>query len=142
MAHVVLGEEKLVLPVEVRRKLLQLAADDVLLKQLLAQPERDGHGERLIAARRKPNVGLQQPLELEKRLLVEHHIVEVIEPAALFLQAIRDGMRGEARILLLAGKALLLRGRHDTAVDEQRSGTVMIERRNTEDAHGSRTACK
>src|SRR5262245_59348521 len=102
MAHVVLSEEKPVLPIEVGRKLLQLAADDVLLEQLLAQPERDRHCERLIATWREAHIGLQEPLELEKWLLVEHHVVNLVEPAAFVLQAIRDGMGREARILLLA----------------------------------------
>src|SRR5262249_55039837 len=136
MAHMVLVEEELILPVEVGSERLQLAADDVLLEQFLAQPEWDRHCERLIAARRKPHIGLQEPLELEKRLLVEHDVVDVVERAAAFPQAIRNGMRREARVLLLAREALLLRGRHDAAIDEQRGGAVVIERRNAEDTHG------
>src|SRR5262245_59709779 len=142
MAHVVLGEEKLVLPVEVRRKFLQLAADDVLLKQLLAQPERDGQCERLIAARRKPNIGLQEPLELEKRLLVEHYVIDLIELAAFLLEAIRDRMSRKARILLLAGEALLLCCGHNAAVDQERRSTVVIERGNTKDSHDSQLRTK
>jgi hypothetical protein len=45
MTAVVLGEKKLALPFKFGRKLLQLAPDNVLLEQPLADPDRNCHRE-------------------------------------------------------------------------------------------------
>ena len=42
---------------------------------------------------------------------------------------------GKDGVVLLAGEALLLRGRHDAAVLDQRRGAVVIEGGNAENAH-------
>ena len=42
---------------------------------------------------------------------------------------------GNAGVVLLPGEALLLRGRDDPAVLDQRRGAVVIEGGNAEDAH-------
>ena len=138
VAQVVLGEQKLVLPVELGRQLLQVLADDVLLKQFFADPHRDRHRERAKTTRRKRDIGLQQPLEFEKRFFVEHHVIDVVERDAALLQAIGDGVNGKAGVLLPARKALLLRRRHDAAVHEKRGSAVVIERRDAENAHARR----
>ena len=51
-----------------------------LLEQLLAQPQRQRHPERCEAARAIGEIGLEQPLELEKWLVVEDDAVDVLEP--------------------------------------------------------------
>ena len=79
VAEMMLGEQQLVLPVEVRREFLQLAPQQILLKQLLANPDRDRRRERAEAARREGDVGFEQPLELQERLFVEDDIVDVGE---------------------------------------------------------------
>ena len=43
----------------------------------------------------------------------------------------------ETGIVLLAREALLLRGRHDTAVFDQGCGAVVIERRKPDNAHSA-----
>src|SRR6516165_4454927 len=117
----VLGEQEAALPIEVGRELLQFAADEVLLEQLLAQP-----------------------LELQKWLLVEHDIVNLVEPDRAFREAIADRMHGKASVVLLAREALLLRCRHDAAVDEKRGGAVVVEGGDAENPHAARarTGCR
>ena len=51
------------------------------------------------------------------------------------VEAIGDRVLGKAGVLLLAREALLLRGGHDAAVDQKRSGAVVIECGDAEDAH-------
>src|SRR5579863_10463590 len=50
-----------------------------------------------------------------------------------FLQTIIDGVLGKAPVVLDAAKALLLGGGDDPSVADQRSGAVMVVRRNAED---------
>src|SRR6516165_8073913 len=140
----VLGEQEAALPIEVGRELLQFAADEVLLEQLLAKPDRDCHRERAIAFRRECNISLEQPLELQKWLLVEHDIVNLVEPDRAFREAIADRMHGKASVVLLAREALLLRCRHDAAVDEKRGGAVVVEGGDAENPHAARarTGCR
>ena len=45
VAQVVLGEQQLLLGVELGRELLQLLGEQTLLEQLLAQPDGHGHAE-------------------------------------------------------------------------------------------------
>src|SRR3989442_7160262 len=87
-----LREQQAVVTVVVRGDGLKLPFQIELLKQFLSQPERNSHGERPKAAWCEGEIGLQQPLELEKGLVVERHIVHIIEPDASFLQAIPNGV--------------------------------------------------
>ena len=48
------------------------------------------------AARREREIGLEQPLELEERLVVEHDVVELAQPAAGLGQTIGDRARRES----------------------------------------------
>src|SRR5665811_1973545 len=116
--------------VEVLGKFPEFVAQQAFLKQFLPQPERDRHLERAEPARRQRDVGLQQPLEFEKRLVVEHDMVKLVGRNAGLRKAIGDGVVRKRGVVLAAGKTLLLR-----------RGAVVIERRNTQDPHrASRTA--
>lgn len=86
--------------------------------------------------RRKCNIGLDQPLEFQERLIVEYHVVEFVEPGTGLLQAIGNRMLRERCVVPAAGKAFLLSGRHNASVFHQRGGAVMIECRDTENPHG------
>ena len=121
--------------VEIFGKLADLVAQQGLLKQLFLQPQRDRHLEGAEAARRHRDVGLQQPLEFEERLVVEHHVVEAVGGDAGFFQAIGDGVVREGGIMLAPGKAFLLGGGDDAAVLDQRRGAVVVECGNPENAH-------
>src|SRR5208282_1569101 len=112
---VMLGKEKPALPVVARREPRELLPQELLLEQLLAQPKRDRHAEGAEALGRKGKVGLQETLELEEGLVVEHDMVDRIERDARSPQAIGKCRAGKAGIVLLAREALLLCRRHDTA---------------------------
>src|SRR5205823_1948379 len=58
MALVMLREKQLALPVEVRRVFFQFIPEKLLLEQLFAEPERDGHAERTKSVRREDEIGL------------------------------------------------------------------------------------
>ena len=74
---VMFAEQQARLPVEVGLPLLHLVAQQRLLEQLLLQPQRHGHAERREPARRIGEIGLEQPLELQERLVVEGHIIDI-----------------------------------------------------------------
>src|SRR5688572_2888323 len=74
MTQVVLTEEQPLVPALV--ELAQFLLQHVLEKQLLPQPQRNCHPERLETTRRESQIGLDQPLELEKRLVVKHDMVD------------------------------------------------------------------
>ena len=91
------------------------------------------------AARREGEVGLEEPLELEERLVVEGDGVERrrrSSPASGRQYA--TACAREAGVVLLAREALLLRGGDDLAVDDEAGGRVVVEGRDAEDAvrHG------
>src|SRR5580704_1655970 len=87
MGMVVLGEHK-ARRVEVRIDLVQFPEQHALLEQLFAEPERHRFHERRKSARRECKIGFQQPLELEERLVVKHHVVDIAQPGAGRFQAI------------------------------------------------------
>jgi hypothetical protein len=112
----------------------ELASQEILEKQLLAQPHRDRHAEALEAARRESEIALEKALELEERLVVEGDQVHVRETDAGFAQAVRKRLRRELRVVFPAREALLLRCRDDPAVLHQRGGAVVVERGDPQDA--------
>ena len=110
--------------------------------ELLAQPHRHGLHELRDPLRRDAEVGLQDPLELEDRLVVERDRAEVGRGDPRLAQAVVDRVAREARVVLLAGEALLLGRGEDLAVAEQRGGAVVVVRADSEHvgglAHGTR----
>ena len=77
MTEVMFAEYEALVPIEVGAVLFQFAGQVVLQKQLLAQPDRDRHPERCETPRRKREIGFEQALELEKRLVVERDEVDL-----------------------------------------------------------------
>jgi hypothetical protein len=138
-----LGEQQTVLDVLVRARLDQFLRQQILLKQLFLQPQRHRHAERRKPAWREGDVGFQQPFEFQERLLVEDDVIDVVDADAAEFQARRDGVMRKRRIVFAAREALFLRRRDDIAVDDERRGAVVIERRDSENIHDDpRTACK
>src|SRR5262245_22697080 len=135
MTLVMFREQELFFPVGMPRELSQFVAQKLLLEQLLAQPQRDRHAERSKAGRREREIGLQQAFELEERLVVEHDVVDVVQSGTRGLQAVAERMMREAGIVLLAREALLLGGRDDAAVLDESGRAVVIECRESENAH-------
>ena len=97
MALVVLREQELALPIEVGIERAQLVAQQLLLEQLLLQPERDRHAKGAKALGRKREIGFEQPLEFEERLVVERDVVDLAERDAALGQAIGEGVMRENR---------------------------------------------
>ncbi len=107
--------------------------------QLLLEPDRHGQPEAPKPARRVRQIGLDQPLELGQRLVVERDVVEVQGIQAPLFQAVGDRLPRHRGIVLLPREPLLLRRGHDPAVDDQRGGAVVVEGRDSEDGgHESR----
>ena len=139
-----LGEQELPLDVLAGAAFPQVIAQQPLLEQLLLEPHRQRHAERGEAPGRERQIGLEQALELQERLVVERDVVDPVEIGAAFAQAILDRVLGEGGIVLLAREPLLLRGGDELAVGDQRSRAVVIERRQAEDLHSAalRTQCR
>ena len=71
-------------------------------------------------AGREGQIGLQQPLELQQRLVVEADVVEIARASRPGLgQAVVDGVLRKPGVVLLAGEAFFLGGGDDPAVDDQ-----------------------
>src|SRR5215510_2487072 len=132
-----LRKEQPLVPLVIARKLPQFVAQKLLLEQLLAQPQRDRHAERSKAGRREREISLQQAFEFEERLVVEHDVVDVVQSGSCGLQAVTERMMRETGIVLLAREAFLLRGRDDAAVLDEGSRAVVIECRESENAHSA-----
>src|SRR5205814_9838509 len=81
-------------------QLRELADEQVIQEELLAQPHRDRHREALEAIRRKGDVSFKEPLELQQRLVVERDDIDAGNISAGLLQALRDRVLGEARVVV------------------------------------------
>ena len=81
---------------------------------------------------------LQEPLELDQRLLVKDDGVEFGRRDAGLREAPLGRPRREGLVVLLPREPLLLGRGHDRPVANDRGGAVMEERRNAEDVHPDR----
>ena len=117
------------------------APDVPIRKELFLDPQRPRHAERGETARRDAQVGLKDPLELEERLVIEPHALQIRGLNAGGAETVGHGLRRERRVPLLARETLLLSRGDDLAILQQAGGAVMIEGRETEDVawrHGYR----
>ena len=144
MGFVVLGVQQFTV-------VLQGAPDLAIEEQLFLDPERARHAELGEASRRHTEVRLEDPLELEQRLVVEADVREIADRNGARREAVADCMDRKRRIPLFPRKPLLLGRRHDLAVAQQAGGAVVIERGDAKDVsrgHGRRaraetkTGCK
>ncbi len=62
-------------------------------------------------------------------------MIELVGRDAGFRKTIGDGVVRKRGVMLVSGKAFLLRRGDDPAVIDQRRRAVVIERRNTENPH-------
>ena len=122
-------ETAVVLPAEALAKLSRRV-------EFLLEPEGEPHEEELEPRGRVRDVGLEQALELQERLVVEDDQVEVAFPDACFLEAVVDRVLREAIVVLLPRETLFLRGSDDFAIAHQCGGAVVIIRGDPEDIHG------
>src|ERR1017187_848088 len=114
-------------PIALRPDRLQFAAEKVFLEQLLSSPQRKSHPERSQPARRERQIIIQEALELQKGLFVENHRIKLLWRHARGFQAVANRVSRKAGIVFLSGKPLLLGGRYDLAVADERRRAVVIE---------------
>jgi hypothetical protein len=136
VALVVLGKQELCTDLAARRELRQRLLQVLLLEQLLLDPQWDRPAEGGKAARRVGKVGLEQPLELDQRLLEEHDVVDLIEVDLARRKAVADRLGRKAGVMALACEAFLLGGRNHAAVLDEGRRAVVIKGREAEQAHG------
>src|SRR6266849_3114960 len=110
-------------------------AQDRLQIELLLEPKWHRGEERAQSLWREPEVGLEHALELDPGFVVEDDVIDIGEANSRLRQTIRDGMGGKTRIMLAAGKALLLSRGDDFAAVEQRSRAVVIIGGNSKNLH-------
>src|ERR1700682_3008577 len=77
--------------------------------------------------RRVRQIGLDQPLELQKRLVVEPDVVDLLRRQAGAFETELDRADRERIVVLLARETLFLRGRDDASVHDERGCRVVIE---------------
>ena len=107
----------------------------MLLKQLFLQPQRQRVSKRIEATRRKSQVGFQQPVELQERLVVEGDEVQLARLQTADGQTSPDSLQRKGRIVLDAGKTFFLGSGDDTAVNHQGRGSIVVISREPQDAH-------
>src|SRR4051794_5167957 len=95
---------------------IHLLANEPRQVELLFQPRRHALQVRGKTSRRKGQVGLQQPLELHQRLIVEGHVIDALKGDARLSEAVSHRLMREAMIVLAAAEALLLRGGDDLSI--------------------------
>ena len=124
----------------------ELGLEERPLEELLPDPERHCHLKGAQAPRGEGEVGLEQSLELQEGLVVEDDVIDVPEPHPFLSETVPDRLSREARVVLLSGEALFLRRRDDLAVAHQSRRAVVVEGRDTQEAHrrteALRTACR
>src|SRR5690349_1303880 len=86
--------------------------------ELVLDPQGPGHQERTEPARGDAQIGVENALELEQRLVVERHVGEIGGLHARRAEAIRYRMGWESGVTLLTSEPLLLRRRHDVTVPQ------------------------
>ena len=140
MAHVVLREQQSATPVhrpiECRAELIREYA---LLEQLVLDPHRKRLPERGESPWSECKIGLQQTLELQERLVIEGHEIDLVGTQPRVFQAEHRCVRRKLRVVLVPRESLLLCGRDDFAVDHQCGCCVVIVGGNAQDPHRART---
>ena len=92
-----------------------------------------------VAARGVGQVGFEQALELEERLVVEHHVINVANAAGCFIQTIVHRASRKISVEFFSGKSFLLSSRNYAAVRNERSGAVVIKCGKAKDVYGRLT---
>src|SRR5262249_55259651 len=93
-----------------------LFAKQVSQQQFFLQPHRHGGKKGLQAARRKPNVGFEEPLEFDQRLVIKHNVLKILDSDPSLIQTVLDGTMRKSWIMLLSREPLFLCGRDDPTV--------------------------
>src|SRR6267142_2968034 len=130
MRKVVLGEQDLPF-------VLELLPDQLRDPELLPQPHRHRLGEGTEPSWKCRQIGREEPLELQERLVVEPHVVQILRFDLPRLETVLDGLMGEPLIVLLPCEAFLGGRCHQASILNEAGGGVMIETGNTQNVHAS-----
>ena len=95
VALVMLAEQQPAPPVEIRIEGGEAIAQQAFLEQLLLQPDRYRHVEGAEAARREGDIGFDQALEFEKRLVVKGNVIDRAEADAGMVETVAHGIVGK-----------------------------------------------
>src|SRR5216117_2293101 len=106
--------------------------------ELVLEPHRNGLGEAQKSAGSECQVRLDQPVELQERLVVEGKVVELVRGETGLGQTVCDRADGKARIVLAAAESLFLSGGDDGAVDHDGRRAVVIEGRDAKNCRQRR----
>ncbi len=106
-----------------------------MLKQLFVRPDRKRLRKRAKPTRSQREIGLEEALEFQERLIIEYEIIDVIDVHSSCIETVSHRVARETLVMPDAGKPLLLGGRNDLSVANQRRGAVMIEGRNAKYVH-------
>src|SRR2546428_10314187 len=109
----------MVLPVQDLPLVAERVAQLAIHVELVLEPQRPGLEERRKPTGRDAQVGLENALELEERLVVEADIVQVGNGDSAGLETVLHGVRGKGGVPLLASESLFLGGSDDLAVAQQ-----------------------
>ena len=87
MGFVMLSEKKLrqLLFAEARRARQNFLPKEVSQQKLFFQPHRHGGEKRLQTTGRETDIGFKEPLEFDKRLVIEHNVLEIIDSDPSFV---------------------------------------------------------
>ena len=113
----------------------QAAADHVTHHEFFAQPHGHRHDKASDPAGRKCQLGFEQALEFQHRLVVEGDEVELIATEPSLVQTVRHRALREPRVMLLPGETLFLCRCDDVAIDHESGRAVVIEGRNAQNIH-------
>ena len=100
--------------------------------ELGSEPEGHGHHEGTKSAGGIGEIGFEQSLEFQERLVIEADVGEIFSFEIGLLQAELDCVDGEFVIVLDASEALFLGCGDNLPVHDQRSSGVMVERRDSQ----------
>src|SRR6266550_5117570 len=97
VTEVMLRKQQALVPVDgrCRSDSSKLPHEHGFLKQLLRQPQRKRRRKAREPARRERHVGLEQPIELEERLLIEDDVIEIGGLNMILREAITQRIPGK-----------------------------------------------
>src|SRR5262249_40410195 len=132
MAQMMLGEQQLLRRLPFGVDLAQFFAEQAFLEQLLLQPDRHRHAEGGKAARRKGQVGFEQALEFQERLVIKEEWGGVGGLGAGRFQKIIGGGGRKGWGGVLGGEGFFLGGWDDGSVRQESGGAIVVEGGNAE----------
>src|SRR5207245_805361 len=112
---------------------VQPATEVAVHEELFRHPQGPRQAERAETLRGDAEVGLQDPLELEERLVVEPDVRQVRRPDPRCLEAVLHGVLWERRLAFPPSEALFLGSGDNLPVAQQAGGAVMVEGGDAED---------